>query len=149
MQTIQVMAKDGKERHEAIISDLAHLPALNKLCPVRQQAYIVGMKNRSYESKIQIKWTCSGYFTYLNVHLLKLTKKNMKRISRSSAENVENNKRKSSVRNMDNDSDAPCKKANQGVILTKQTVATAINVPTLTVNMIANIKTRRNQTHEK
>ena len=45
MPTIQVMAKDGKELYEAIISDLAHLPALNKLCPVGQQAYIVGMKN--------------------------------------------------------------------------------------------------------
>ena len=142
MPTIQVMAKDGKEFYEAIISDLAHLPALNKLCPVRQQAYIVGMKNRSYESKIQIKWICRGNFTYLNVHLLKLTKKNMKRISRSSAENVENNKRKSSVRNMDNDSDAPCKKANQGVTLTKQTVATATNVPTLAVDDIVGIATR-------
>ena len=119
MPTIPVMTKDGKVFSEATISDQAHLPALNKLCPIDQQAYIVGMKNRSYEIKIEIKWSSRGDCVYKNVHLLKLTQRNMKRISRSSAENVENNKRKSSVRNMDNDSNAPYKKANQGVTLTK------------------------------
>ena len=49
---------------------------------------------------------------------------------------------------MDNDNEAPYKKANQGVILTKQTVATANNVPTLTVDNIAEIATR-NEMHDK
>ena len=95
MPTIPVMTKDGKVFSEATISDQAHLLALNKLCPIDQQAYIVGMQNRSYKIKIEIKWSSRGDCFFKNVHLLKLTQRNMKRISQLSAENVENNKRKS------------------------------------------------------
>ena len=80
MQTIPVMAKDGIVFSQATISDQAHLPALNKLGPIDQQAYTVEMKNRSYEIKIEIKWICRGDRVYKNVHLLKLPQRNMKRI---------------------------------------------------------------------
>ena len=47
-----------------------------------------------------------------------------------------------------NDNVALYKKANQGVMLTKQTVAIATKVPTLTVNMTAEIEAK-NEVHEK
>ena len=44
--------------------------------------------------------------------------------------------------------EASCKKANRGVRCTKQSVAIATKVPTLTVNMTAEIEAR-NGVHEK
>ena len=56
MPTITVMAKDGAEFSEATIIDQSHFPNSNKISEIDQQAYLAEMKNRSYKSKIRIKW---------------------------------------------------------------------------------------------
>ena len=136
-EPITVMAKDGLEYFEAVIVDRLHLPNLNKISKADQKVYLVEMKNRSYESEIEIKWISRRDNVYKNIHLIKLPKCDEKRSSRSRSPKVENNKRKSSMSN--NDNVASYKKANRGVVLTKQAVAIATNVPTLTLNMTAEI----------
>ena len=108
--------------------------------------YLVEMKNRSYESEIEIKWISRRDNVYKNIHLIKLPECDEKRSSRSRGNKVENNKRKSSM-SIDG-KEASCKKANRGVRCTKQSVAIATKVPTLTVNMTAEIEAR-NGVHEE
>ena len=104
------------------------------------------MKNRSYGSEIEIKWSDRRDCVFKNVHKLKLPECDEKRNSRSRSPRFENNKRKSWMSNIDNV--ASYKKANRGVVLTKQAVAIATNVPTLTLNMTAEIE-GRNKVDEK
>ena len=104
------------------------------------------MKNRNYESEIEIKWIIRRDSVYKNIHLLKLPECDEKRCSRSHTPKVENNNRKSSI--SINDNKALYKKDNQGVMFTKQSVGIATKVPTLTVNMTAEIEVR-NEIHAK
>ena len=139
-EPITVMAKDGLEYFEAMIVDLLHLPNLNKISKADQKVHLVEMKNWSYESEIEIIWISRKDNVYKNIHLIKLPECDEKRISRSRGHKVENNKRKSSM-SIDG-KEASCKKANQSVRCTKQSVAIATKIPTLTVNMTAEIEAR-------
>ena len=145
-EPITVMAKDGLEYFEAVIVDRLHLPNLNKISHADQKLYLVEMKNRSYESEIEIKWISRRDNVYKNIHLIELQECDEKRSSRSRGNRVEKNKRKSS-RSIEG-IEGPCKKAMRGVRCTKQSVAIATKVPTLTVNMTSEIKAR-NGVHEK
>ena len=96
--------------------------------------------------EIEIKWSDRRDCVFKNVHKLKLLECDEKRNSRSRSLRFKNNKRKLRMSNIDNV--ALYKKANQGVVLTKQAVAIATNVPTLTLNITAEIE-GRNKVDEK
>ena len=99
------------------------------------------MKNHSYESEIEIEWISRKDIVYKNIHLIKLPECDEKRIRRVRGHKVENNKRKSSM-SIDG-KEALYKKANQGVMCTKQSVAIATKVPILTVNMTAENRSKK------
>ena len=68
------------------------------------------MKNRSYKSEVEIKWSNRGDCVYKNVHLLKLPECDENRKSHPRSPRVENNKRKLWMSNIDKV--ASYKKAN-------------------------------------
>ena len=136
---------DGLEYFQTKIVDRLHLPNLNKISKVDQKVYLNKLTHRSYESEIETNWVSAGYAVYKNIHLIKLPECDEKRSSRACDRKVENSKKKSSLSIVGNN--ALYKKAKQGVMCTKESVAIETYVPTLTVTMTAEIEAR-NAVHE-
>ena len=137
---ITVLAMDGLEYFDIKIVDQLHLPNLNKISKADQKEYLDKMKHRSYKSKIKIKWVGAGYIVYKNIHFIKLLECDEKRSSRACDNKVENSKRKSSLSIVGNN--ASYKKAKQGVMCMKESVAIETYLPTLAVTMTAEIEAR-------
>ena len=114
-EPITVMAKDGLEYFEAVVVDRLHVPNLNKISHADQILYLNEMKNRSYESEIEIKWISRRDNVYKNIHQIQLQKCEEKRSSRSRGNRV--GKKKGNLREVLRESKVRVRKLCEGYVV--------------------------------